>query len=494
MPNIVGKTQAEADPILEKANLTIGQVQPQPPDPKAKIESQIPAAKEVVKEGKPINIFLATIKDKKNGDKDKKDDGGGGGGGGGGKAAAVTLPALGGAVADAAQAAADAGRRARSRSPSSRAKKKGTVIRTEPPAGTKLKAGDKVKIVVSGGFPELTYDDGKNILLANGANGKRFPAVAKGPTQDTDPTFSADGTQIAYVANRQRLPQGPVEEGRHRGAAHRARRQVQRPRVGADGRRQPDRDAPRQEPGRQAHGPGPLPAAGDARTRRRRSARRSRTSTWRRPSGGPPTASRSSRSASSPTRPASRRRSASSAGRRRSRSPPTPRTGARAGSRATSRTRRKGVIDWAPSPDGKTVAAVANFDSDAFQLYFAKPKDFLLTDAKPQGVRACKVAWRSDGQEIVVVQADQFCAEPNGQLAAHAGQEAERPAAAGLQRRQPRLPAADAGVAVLCTSCRRQLSRGAEYCGNCGTPVAGRRRAARARARGRDARAARRRR
>jgi putative peptide zinc metalloprotease protein len=26
---------------------------------------------------------------------------------------------------------------------------------------------------------------------------------------------------------------------------------------------------------------------------------------------------------------------------------------------------------------------------------------------------------------------------------------------------------------VLCTSCRRQLSRGAEYCGNCGTPVAG---------------------
>ena len=199
VPNMVGKTQAEADPILEKANLTAGQVQPQPPDPKAKIESQIPAAKEVVKEGKPINIFLATIKDKKNGGKEKKD--GGGGGGGGGKAAAVTLPALGGAVAAAAQAAADAGVvpvKVTEFSP----KKKGTVIRTEPPAGTKLKAGDKVKIVVSGGFPELTYDDGKNILLANGANGKRFPAVAKGPTKDTDPTFSADGTKIAYVANR----------------------------------------------------------------------------------------------------------------------------------------------------------------------------------------------------------------------------------------------------------------------------------------------------
>ena len=26
---------------------------------------------------------------------------------------------------------------------------------------------------------------------------------------------------------------------------------------------------------------------------------------------------------------------------------------------------------------------------------------------------------------------------------------------------------------MLCTSCRRQLSRGADYCGTCGAPVAG---------------------
>ena len=46
---------------------------------------------------------------------------------------------------------------------------------------------------------------------------------------------------------------------------------------------------------------------------------------------------------------------------------------------------------------------------------------------------------------------------------------------------------------MLCTSCRRQLSRGADYCGTCGTPVASATPAARARARRRDARAARRR-
>ena len=32
-------------------------------------------------------------------------------------------------------------------------------------------------------------------------------------------------------------------------------------------------------------------------------------------------------------------------------------------------------------------------------------------------MRACKVAWRSDGLELVTVQADEICKEPNGQLA-----------------------------------------------------------------------------
>ncbi len=65
VPNVVGQTQAEAEKTLREKGLTIGQLQPQPPDPKAKISSQIPAADEVVTEGKPIDIFMATIKDKK---------------------------------------------------------------------------------------------------------------------------------------------------------------------------------------------------------------------------------------------------------------------------------------------------------------------------------------------------------------------------------------------------------------------------------------------
>ena len=67
VPDVVGKTQADADPIMRKANLTIGPVSPQPPDPKAKISSQIPAAKEVVKEGTPVAIFTADPRGKKKG-------------------------------------------------------------------------------------------------------------------------------------------------------------------------------------------------------------------------------------------------------------------------------------------------------------------------------------------------------------------------------------------------------------------------------------------
>ena len=82
VPSVVGKTQADAEKIFREASLTIGQVSPQPPDPKAKISSQIPAAKEIVKEGTPIAIFTADPRGKKKGE-GKVDEKNGGKDGGG---------------------------------------------------------------------------------------------------------------------------------------------------------------------------------------------------------------------------------------------------------------------------------------------------------------------------------------------------------------------------------------------------------------------------
>ena len=76
----------------------------------------------------------------------------------------------------------------------------------------------------------------------------------------------------------------------------------------------------------------------------------------------------------------------------------------------------EGMLDAALSPDGKRLAVVSNQGGGPFQLYLGKPTDFLLTSAKPTNVRACKVAWRSDGEALVVVQADESCQESVGPL------------------------------------------------------------------------------
>ena len=59
VPRIVGQTSADAEKTLRDAGLTLGQATPQPVDLEAKIKSQIPAEKEILKEGAPVDIFLA---------------------------------------------------------------------------------------------------------------------------------------------------------------------------------------------------------------------------------------------------------------------------------------------------------------------------------------------------------------------------------------------------------------------------------------------------
>jgi hypothetical protein len=77
---------------------------------------------------------------------------------------------------------------------------------------------------------------------------------------------------------------------------------------------------------------------------------------------------------------------------------------------------RVGVIDAAISPDGKHLAAVANLDTSEFRLYLTKPDDLRLDKAKALPVQACKVAWRADSQEIVIVQSGALCDQATGQL------------------------------------------------------------------------------
>ena len=68
-------TLADAEAALRDKKLTVGKTSPTPPDPEGKIESQIPAENEIVKEGAPVDIFFADPNGKGKG-KDPKAEGG----------------------------------------------------------------------------------------------------------------------------------------------------------------------------------------------------------------------------------------------------------------------------------------------------------------------------------------------------------------------------------------------------------------------------------
>ncbi len=80
---------------------------------------------------------------------------------------------------------------------------KGTVFRVEPEPGTEVKAGTPVKLFVSSGFPELAYDNDKDVLRVNGSDGSKLDPIAKGSQDEHDPAWSADGSAVAYTSEGQ---------------------------------------------------------------------------------------------------------------------------------------------------------------------------------------------------------------------------------------------------------------------------------------------------
>ena len=84
----------------------------------------------------------------------------------------------------------------------------GTLVGTNPPAGKSLAPGAKVTLIVSAGFPQVSYDNHSAIKLVDGASGKAtvaLPPPPPGQLQD-EASWSADGSRLVYV-------QGPVNGG-----------------------------------------------------------------------------------------------------------------------------------------------------------------------------------------------------------------------------------------------------------------------------------------
>ena len=217
VPTVVGLTPVTADTTLRTAGLVLGTVSPQPPNPTGKILSQIPKGGTVAK-GTPVAVFLkppataAAAKKGAGGAGASTTAGGGaagGSGGGAGKAAAaakaVAIPVVAGGTVAAAAKLSQAGFVPKTTKQFSSAPA-GTLIGTNPPTGKSLPPGSNVTLVVSAGFPQLSYDNGTAIKVVSGATGKPTATLPPSAQPQNQATWSADGSQLVYV-------QGPASAG-----------------------------------------------------------------------------------------------------------------------------------------------------------------------------------------------------------------------------------------------------------------------------------------
>jgi beta-lactam-binding protein with PASTA domain len=399
VPNIVGLTASEAEKALRAKDLALGQATPQPIDPAGKISSQIPAANQVVKQGTPVMIFYRVSRPRPTATNTVNPT-----------PQAIAVPALGETtVAALAHRLAPAGVLPRERRVISTAPV-GRAIATIPAAGATIRPGATLTILVSAGFPEIAYADGRSVQLIDGTTGRSEGAIADTPPFTKDPTWAPDGHRVAYVVSQ--TPDGPGQV------------YVK------------DRDAPRR-------GPRPVTSLGADYENLAWSPRHhvlamdvvngadtdlcllKLTSENTTPQCKPETGfvislaihwTPDGRSILA----TARTRTGTSPGIVRWHTD-TPFTADPAewsdGTFVTDTTiPANGVVDAAPSPNGKWLAVVTNRDSDAYQLWITRAGDYRLERATSTGLRACKVAWRSDSREVATTQADAACAEGQGPL------------------------------------------------------------------------------
>jgi hypothetical protein len=334
---------------------------------------------------------------------DDDDDGGGGGGGGGGEGGPVIVPTIDGAESEVyAQKAGDEGLVPKERKVFD-ASEKGTLFRVSPEPGTEVEPGTDVTLFVSAGFPALAYDDEKDVLLVNGADGSKLDPIAKGPEQEEDAAWNADGSAVAFTSDRQvflsdrtkpdAAPRAITAKGEDfsdlawaptpsanvlamakfvDGATDLCLARIGRD-VETVCKEEPEHSISRKinwaPDGKSilAFGGKPPDKFGIVRW------------TTKKPFSADPDDYSAGKLETDTSRPG------------------------------------QGVLDAAIAPDGKRMAVV-NLDGDGPELLLAKAGDFRLADAKPLGVRACKVIWRPDGRELIVVRADDCLGSTTGEL------------------------------------------------------------------------------
>ncbi|MTD44537.1 PASTA domain-containing protein [Conexibacter sp. W3-3-2] len=395
-PRLAGLTRTRADERLRAAGLTLGVAEP-PRSPLTWIvDRQIPRADLPVSRGTPVMVFLKAPKTKKKASSSS----------GGEKKTTtsrktVVVPAIAGkGVDDYASALEEAGLEVRRVSVTASVPA-GALISVTPEPGSSTKEGSTVRLEVSDGSPTIAVETDGLVTFLDPIGGKELGRLPAGEGTAVEPSWAPSGKNVLY-RDGQRLVLGPSGSGGESRTVYSGsdslRDAVVAPRGSSvamlrveeedgdlcfgslAGRRLTPRCLPDDGwnlTGRPAWRPdGRVLVVGAVRQSDTRviSVRAYQTDE---PFSTDPD-DWSGRTAGDITVPG------------------------------------KGVRSVAFSPDGERIAAITNVESSAFEVVLADAGDLELVDPQPLDVRACEVAWRPDGGELAIVQADSGCTQERG--------------------------------------------------------------------------------
>jgi beta-lactam-binding protein with PASTA domain len=426
VPALVGLPLGVAQQKLIQAGLALGTVQPQPPDPSAKVSSQLPLAQTMVATGSAVNVFQPTPAAAGTSPKTKAAIAAAAtalGAGAAGAAAAATgksnpsslspvqaqaglgpipIPKVGTDPTQAAQALANLGLVPQPVKQLSTVPF-GQVAGTVPAAGAKVPKGAHVALIVSSGSPQLAFDNGTSVSVIDPATDRLSAQIPAGVGAQIEPAWSPNGQHLAYEQGGALVMVEPGVKGSVPAV-------ITHPPQGMSDRN------PAFAPTEKAIVLAFIRGAGDTAhqlcfvTVLKFSQPTTCTNapgftlggqiSWS-PDGstllvlgtrGPQGANFGLLSFSS---------SVPSSGNAKNWEGPQLETNAA--------TPQQGIFAGAFSPDGKKMALVAGSNSTGFNLFIVRAGDFSPTPQDELPVTACQISWRSDSKELAVMQANGLC-------------------------------------------------------------------------------------